>query len=319
VIDAIDGIRTIRGESNLKPALKIEAHLQTDDAAVRGGLDANRAYIMALAGLSKLTIEKVGTKPPQAAAEVREQLEISVPLAGIVDLAEERERLKKEIVKVEAEVALIQRKFENPNYASKAPPDVVENDRARIAELTSKIAKVRDNLARIAPVEVRVAPPSAGSVNLEEELREELSGVNVPVPDQQVKEALEKLREGTKEGLTSRDHYDLGVAYINMGLVDDAVREFNAAKEDEPKPKKPAAAKKSKAVAARGKKPASAKKPPARKPAAKKAKVAVPKKSSVLKKASAPKKASVKSKARAKPPVKKAAAAKKKAPSAKRR
>ncbi len=310
VIDAIDGIRTIRGESNLSPAVKIEAHLQTDDATLRGVLDANRASIIALAGLSKLTIEKVGTKPPQAAAEVRKQLEISVPLAGIVDLAEERERLKKEIAKAEAEVALIQRKFENPNYVTRAPADVVEADRARIAELTSKIARVCDNLARIAPVEVRVAPPSAGSVNLEDELRDELSGVTVPVPDQQVKEALEKLREGTKEGLTSRDHYDLGVAYINMGLVDDAVREFNAAKEDEPKPKKPkkpAAAKKAKAVAGSKKKPVAAKKPPARKPAAKKAK------------AVASKKAVVKSKARAKPPAKKVAAAKKKAPSAKRR
>ena len=69
-------------------------------------------------------------------------------------------------------------------------------------------------------------------MNLEEELKDELKGVNVPKPDSQVQEALAKLREGTKEGLSPRDHYDLGVAYMNMGLVDDAVREFNRAKED---------------------------------------------------------------------------------------
>ncbi|MCA2979027.1 MAG: valine--tRNA ligase, partial [Myxococcaceae bacterium] len=59
-------------------------------------------------------------------------------------------------------------------------------------------------------------------------------GVVVPAdPDQQVREALDKLREGTKEGLSSQDHRDLGVAYMNMGLVDDAVREFNAAQAGE--------------------------------------------------------------------------------------
>ncbi len=97
-----------------------------------------------------------------------------------------------------------------------------------------------------------------------------MAQVTVAVPDAQVKEALDKLREGTKEGLTSKDHYDLGVAYMGMGLVDDAVREFTVAKEGEPTPKKsaPGAAKKPTAAAKKSK--ASAK--PAAKKAAPKAK-----------------------------------------------
>jgi len=72
---------------------------------------------------------------------------------------------------------------------------------------------------------------SQGGIDLADELKDELSRVKVPAQvDPQVRQALELLREGTKEGLTPTDHHDLGVAYMGMGLVDDAVREFNAAR-----------------------------------------------------------------------------------------
>ncbi|MEW5740944.1 MAG: valine--tRNA ligase, partial [Myxococcota bacterium] len=269
VIEAIEGIRTIRGESNLPPRLKVLAHVQSASPEVRATLDRWRAYLMPLAGLEKFSVTDLGPKPPQSAADIRANMEIYVPLAGIVDLAEERERIKKEIEKAEKEIATIKKKFENPNYAARAPAELVEKDKGRIAELESRIQKLSDNLRRIAPVEVKIAAPAAGNVNLEEELKEELSAVSVPAPDQQVKEALDKLREGTKEGLTSRDRYDLGVAYMNMGLVDDAVREFNKAKEGE---EGATGADEAKAAAQAGeeKKAASVKNPaPAKKPAAK--------------------------------------------------
>ncbi|MDP1917785.1 MAG: valine--tRNA ligase [Myxococcales bacterium] len=302
VITAIEGIRTVRGESNLSPALRIEALVQSDESMVRETLETYRRYVLPLAGLSKLTVERLGTKPPQAAAEIRHQMEIYVPLAGLVDLAEERERLKKEIGKSEAESAQIQKKFENPNYATRAPPDVVEKDKARIAELASRVGKLNDNLKRIAPVEVRVAPPASGPVNLVEELKAELSEMTVPAgePDQQVREALDKLREGTKEGLSSQDHRDLGVAYMNMGLVDDAVREFNAAKEeDTPEKKKAPVALKKTALKKTAPKKAAPKKAVAKKPAPKKP---------VAKKKPAPKKPAA---AKKKPVAKKPTAKKK--------
>ncbi|GMU61557.1 MAG: valine--tRNA ligase [Myxococcaceae bacterium] len=268
VIEAIEGIRSIRGESKLSPALKVQAHVQSADAEVRATLDRWRAYLLPLAGLERLSVTDLGSKPPQSAADIRANMEIYVPLAGIVDLAEERERIKKEIEKAEKEIATINKKFDNPNYAARAPAELVEKDKARVAELESRIQKLGDNLRRIAPVEVKIAAPAAGNVNLEEELKEELSAVSVPAPDQQVKEALDKLREGTKEGLTSRDRYDLGVAYMNMGLVDDAVREFNKAKEGGGAQGADEAA--AAAQGAPGKKGASAKKTPAKKAAAKK-------------------------------------------------
>jgi valyl-tRNA synthetase len=79
---------------------------------------------------------------------------------------------------------------------------------------------------------VKIAAESdEGQVDLGKELEGDLAQVKVPDNvDPQVKSALAKLRQGTKEGLSPSDHYNLGVAYMGMGLVDDAVREFNAAK-----------------------------------------------------------------------------------------
>jgi valyl-tRNA synthetase len=145
------------------------------------------------------------------------------------------------------------------------------------------------------------APANDGAVNLTEDLKEELAGVKVQETDNQVKEALEKLREGTKEGLSSRDHYDLGVAYMNMGLVDDAVREFNEAKKGDEPAKKPEAVKKpaptNKVTPARKAAPAKKPAPAKKKIVAKKAvaKKVAPKKA-VAKKEPAPKKVMKKAK-----------------------
>ncbi len=280
VIEAIEGIRTIRGESNLSPALKLEATIQSGEAKIRETLDRWRSYVIPLAGLSSLHVTPLGEKPPQAAADIRPQLEVYVPLAGIVDLAEERERLKKEIGKAEQEASGIAKRLGNADFVKRAPPEVVEKDRARQLELESRVTKLGENLKRIAPVEVRIAAPAAGNVNLGEELKADLADVQVPAPDQQVKEALDKLREGTKEGLTARDRMDLSVAYYEMGLVDDAVREYTRAHAEpdgsqpaaqpSAKPREPKKAVVAKPVAkvVAAKKPAATKKPT--KPAAKK-------------------------------------------------
>ncbi|HZI09203.1 MAG TPA: class I tRNA ligase family protein, partial [Myxococcus sp.] len=261
VIAAIEGLRTIRGESNLPPATKVKAVVQSPDARTRELLERWRGYLMPLAGLSEVTVGAPGAKPPQAAAYVGANLEIYVPLAGLVDLDAERERLKKEIARAEQEIAGMLRKLDNPNFVAKAPPDVVEKDRARVEELKERKAKLQDHLQRIAPeppmpentpsesntqspeesaspsapAQVKVAPKQEdkGGVDLGQELKGEMGDSDgaPEAADPQVEDALARLREGTKEGLSPSDHHDLGVAYMSMGLVDDAMREFNRAKE----------------------------------------------------------------------------------------
>ncbi|MBN8471310.1 valine--tRNA ligase [Corallococcus exiguus] len=367
VIAAIEGLRTLRGESNLPPSAKVKAVVQSPDATTRELLERWRAYLMPLAGLSEVVVGPPGAKPPQAAAFVSGNLEIYVPLAGLVDLDAERDRLKKEIVRSEQELAGLQRKLDNPNFVARAPPDVVEKDKARVAELQERTVKLQDHLQRIAPeppmsetpsplpgsteseapeasespapesaqvpesVQVKVAAepqaPKDEAVNLGQELKGEIEAEEASqapqAADPMVEEALNKLREGTKEGLSPADHHDLGVAYMSMGLVDDAMREFDRAKEGgdareapegSAEPVKKASAKKAPAKKAAGKKTAAkkaaVKKAPAKKASAKKAAG----KKSAAKKAPA-KKASAKKAAGKKTAAKKAAV--KKAPAKK--
>ncbi|XXF80741.1 valine--tRNA ligase [Myxococcaceae bacterium GXIMD 01537] len=340
LIRAIEGLRTIRGESNLPPSAKIAAQIQSGDAGTRSILEKWRAYVMPLTGLSELSITAPGPKPRMAAADVSAQMEIYVPLAGLVDFNAERERIRKEIARAEQEMAGMRKKLDNPNFVARAPADVVEKDRARVEELEARKVKLQDHLGRIAPENeapaVLEAPPNAapvaapakeqeaetmkksettgvkvahqgaqersGSVDLGREMRGELEGARVPsdAVDPQVQQALDKLREGTKEGLSPSDHHDLGVAYMTMGLVDDAMREFDAARQGGDKRKAPVTGKKK-----------AAKKAPAKKKAAAKKKVAV-KGKAAAKKAPAKKKAAAKKKvASRKAPAKKVAAKKK--------
>jgi len=149
VIAVIDGIRNIRGESNLPPLQRIRAVVQSDDAALRGALERHRGYVEPLAGLSELVVKPVGAPPPSSASWVGQGVAVYVPLAGLLDLGEERARLRKEIARVESDLAALSRKLENPSFVARAPADVVEKDRARVLELEARRAKLLDNLSRI--------------------------------------------------------------------------------------------------------------------------------------------------------------------------
>ncbi len=274
LIEVIEGIRAIRGESGIPFSTKLQAQVQSPSSDVRSTLEKWRSYVMPLAGLSSLEVGAPGRKPSQSAADIRAEMEVYVPLAGVVNLDAERDRLKKEIVRAQGELAAVNKKLENPNFVQNAPAEVVEKDKARVGELGDRVARLEENLERLSPdAEVRIAAPVAGPVDLRAELKEELQDVKPPPEvDPQVKDALAKLREGTKEGLSPQDHRDLGVAYMNMGLVDDAVREFSAATDGEKKPaakKKKATAAKKKAAPKKKAKPAAKKKVVAKKKPAK--------------------------------------------------
>ena len=169
VITAIEGLRNIRGESNLSPAARITAYVQSPDARTRELLERWRRYLMPLAGLGELHVGPPAAKPPLSAAFVGPQMEVFVPLAGLIDVDAERERLRKEITRSEQELGGIKRKLDNPNFVAKAPPDVVEKDKARVEELEARVAKLQDNLTRLAPESTTPPAKKAEPTSADEE------------------------------------------------------------------------------------------------------------------------------------------------------
>jgi valyl-tRNA synthetase len=151
VVAVIEAVRTIRGESNLSPASRFRAVVQAERPGLREALQRASGYVLPLAGLASLDVQSPGPQPPQSATWVGEGLQVFVPLAGLLDLSEERARLGKELVRVETDVAGLRRKLDNPSFVARAPAEVVEKDRARVAELEQRRAKVQENLNRIKP------------------------------------------------------------------------------------------------------------------------------------------------------------------------
>ncbi len=149
VIAAIEGLRNIRGESNLPPQLKLEAVIQTAQPELRASLEKWTRYLLPLAGLSKVEIGPPGPSPAQSTAFIGHGLEIYVPLLGVLDLAEERSRLEKEIKKAEGEIGGLEKRLGNESFVARAPPEVVEKDRVRLEELQAKRGRLGATLARI--------------------------------------------------------------------------------------------------------------------------------------------------------------------------
>ncbi len=150
VKEVVSAIRNIRGEMNVPPSRRIRAVVRGHGEPARI-VDEEREAIGALAGLEGLDLLGEGEpRPSQSAAAVVPGLEIYVPLAGIVDLAAEEKRLRKEIRRLEADAQRVVRKLENPNFLEKAPAEIVEKERRKQLEIQEKLAKLRASLDMIA-------------------------------------------------------------------------------------------------------------------------------------------------------------------------
>ena len=145
--EIVRGIRNTRNESNVEASRWIEAQIAAGDRAA--ALEPERPIISRLARVApdKLEIvERLDAKPQNAAALVAGAVEIYLPLAGMVDLAEERARLAKELERVEADVARRQAKLANANFVGRAPANVVQNERDMLATAETTAAKLREQV-----------------------------------------------------------------------------------------------------------------------------------------------------------------------------
>jgi valyl-tRNA synthetase len=113
-------------------------------------LKAQAALIQALARCD-VTVDPRAARPAASAMTISQGVECFVPLEGLVDLQAERQRLAKEIKKVEEQIAFVQGKLKNREFKAKAPRDVVEREKGRLAEQRAVRQKLRLSLGRLGP------------------------------------------------------------------------------------------------------------------------------------------------------------------------
>jgi valyl-tRNA synthetase len=147
VISVITAIRTIRGEMRIAPGAALDVTVRPTPEAVEL-LTTTRPLIEAL-GRVRLVVDPAATRGPDSALAVVAGGEVYVGLAGVVDLAAERQRLLKELGRVDDTLAFLQAKLGRPEFVTRAPAEVVERERGRLAEQEAVRAKLVASLSAV--------------------------------------------------------------------------------------------------------------------------------------------------------------------------
>ena len=153
IIEIITGIRNVRGEMNISPSASIDVLLQSDDDSLRKILSVNDDIIIDLAGLKSFSAAKLGKRPKKAATTVVSGAIMYISLEGIIDFSKEKERLEKELAKLQSEIAASVKKLRNDDFLSKAPADIVEKVREKHQVFIEKQQKLMTNLDKIRSIE----------------------------------------------------------------------------------------------------------------------------------------------------------------------
>ncbi len=145
--EAISAVRNLRKEINLNPGVMISLYIRIAEEKQSGIFTKYASYLRKLAKVENLEVATDLVKPPASMAAVVRNIEIFLPLKGLVDLEAERSRIGKHIEKLEKELASINAKLNNPNFLNNAKPEVVESERQRCAEVSTKLSLTKDQLA----------------------------------------------------------------------------------------------------------------------------------------------------------------------------
>jgi valyl-tRNA synthetase len=149
VMGFIDGVRQIRGEMDIAPSRKINVLLQNATVTDLEYAHRNERYLSRLAGTLPPRTLPAGSAAPISAVALLGELEILVPMAGLIDPAAELARLAKRRGKAEVEVTKLSQKLANADYVRNAPADVVAKDRLRLAGLQTELNQLAAQIARV--------------------------------------------------------------------------------------------------------------------------------------------------------------------------
>ncbi|HEC19049.1 MAG TPA: valine--tRNA ligase [Gammaproteobacteria bacterium] len=145
----IVGVRQIRSGMDIKPGKPLPVLLVNASDEDKARLSRNQHYIDFLARTESIKVLEVGEPVPESATALVGEMQVLIPMAGLIDKEAEIARLGKEIDKKQQDVKRIEAKLSNPNFVERAPQAVVEKERTKIAELQTALKNFEDQLARI--------------------------------------------------------------------------------------------------------------------------------------------------------------------------
>ncbi len=147
LVDLVTEIRQLRAEMNAPPSAKPPLAFVAPDAATAERIARHRDLILTLARVSE--VATADAAPEGAVTFVTGGTTAALSLAGIIDLAAERARLEKEIAAFDSDIGHVMKKLGNENFVARAAPEVVDEQRAKLAEAEAGKAKLEAALQRL--------------------------------------------------------------------------------------------------------------------------------------------------------------------------
>ena len=144
VQEIITAIRNIRGEMNIPPSKFVTAMIKSSQVK-----EHQIEYIKKLARVEALKVDEQIEKPKASASAVIKGCEIYVPLKGLIDLDVERNRLQKEITRLEGSLTGINKKLANEKFVQNAKPEVVEKEKVKQEDWKTNLSKLKDLLKNL--------------------------------------------------------------------------------------------------------------------------------------------------------------------------
>jgi valyl-tRNA synthetase len=148
VIEVITALRNIRGEMNVPPGDQVDILLHVKGKEDKAGLLRNQFFIQNLAKVKSLRVLEKGRRPPHSAFAAVRNVEIFVSMDRS-KMEEEAKRLQKEILKIDKEIAFVGRKLSNEQFLSKAPAEVVQEEKEKASQYQVLRRKLEENLKKI--------------------------------------------------------------------------------------------------------------------------------------------------------------------------
>jgi len=143
------GVRQIRSEMNIKPAKPLLVYCQNGSSLDQHRLNENRSLLVSLARLEAINWLEANDAAPESATSLVGDMNLLIPLAGLIDRDAELKRLQKNIEKIEAEAIRIEAKLGNENFVARAPAEVVSRENDKLAETRSALSSLKSQAERI--------------------------------------------------------------------------------------------------------------------------------------------------------------------------
>jgi len=142
-------IRNVRGEMNIPPDKKAAVVFKTINPLMIKIINTESVHIQALAKVESVAIDADYTPEKTDASAVMTDLEIFLPLKGLIDTDKEKARLEKEIGKITQELQRVEGKLNNESFTGKAPADVIEKEKAKQKEYRDMLEKLQESLSKL--------------------------------------------------------------------------------------------------------------------------------------------------------------------------